>query len=64
MTLFEDDSPGLPSAAHVVGSDLSELSVEELKGKIVDLQHEMKRIEQEISAKLAIKTAADSIFKD
>lgn len=63
MALFDDDMPKGRAAPHVVGADLSALSVEELKERVTILQAEMDRIEQEIAAKIAVKSAADNIFR-
>lgn len=64
MALFDDEPSAGRASPHVVGADLSTLSVEELKGIMILLQDEIARIEREISAKIAIISAADIIFKD
>ena len=63
MALFGDEPTRQPGSEQVVGADLSALSVEELKERASQLQRELVRIDQEISVKLAMRTAADDIFK-
>ena len=65
MSLF-DDEPGAPPArkvSHEIGQDLSRLSVEELRLRIVLLQDEIARLERETSSKSAQREAADLLFK-
>jgi uncharacterized small protein (DUF1192 family) len=58
----EDDRPK-KKIAHEIGSDLSLLSVEELKARIELLKEEIARLEADIGNKYAKKAAADSFFK-
>jgi len=58
----EDDRPK-KKVAHEIGSDLSLLSVEELKARIGLMQEEIARLEADIGNKQAKKAAADSFFK-
>jgi uncharacterized small protein (DUF1192 family) len=62
MTLFEDD-PTHKQSQHLVGSDLSLLSVDELSERISQLQAEIKRIEAERVNKSSSMKAADALFK-
>ena len=49
--------------AHVVGQDLSVLSVHELAERIALLKIEIARLEMDMAAKEASKSAAASVFK-
>lgn len=62
MSLFDDDRPKKPSA-HEIGSDLSLLSVDELKERIALLQTEITRLEAEITNKSAGRKAAENLFR-
>ena len=62
MTLFDDNKP-IRKVAHEIGSDLSAISVDELKARVALLKSEIERIEKEISAKASSKNAAQSLFK-
>jgi uncharacterized small protein (DUF1192 family) len=48
---------------HEMGQDLSQLSVFELKERILALTEEIARIEQAIKKKESSKSAADNFFK-
>ena len=60
--VFEDLDP-VKSADYVVGADLSELSVDELKDLITLLKDEIGRIENSVQEKAAQLSAADTVFK-
>ncbi|NLR99682.1 DUF1192 domain-containing protein [Rhizobium sp. P38BS-XIX] len=62
MSIFDDDRPQKPSA-HEIGSDLSLLSVEELKNRVDLLKSEIARLEEEIAAKASGRKAAESLFR-
>jgi uncharacterized small protein (DUF1192 family) len=62
MTLF-DDEPVKPRHQHLVGSDLSLLSVDELSLCIEQLKAEIVRIEAEREKKSSSVKAADALFK-
>ncbi len=62
MALF-DDEPKKPSTAYVVGQDLSLMSVAELSQRITELRAEIARLEAELKAKDATKSAAESLFR-
>ncbi|MEP9372846.1 DUF1192 domain-containing protein [Mesorhizobium sp. KR1-2] len=62
MAIF-DDEPKKPAATHVVGQDLSLLSVAELAERIAQLKAEIARLEVELKAKDATKNAAEALFK-
>lgn len=62
MSIF-DDEPEKKPVSHEVGSDLSLLSVDELKERIELLREEILRLETEMTAKHSSKTAAESLFR-
>jgi uncharacterized small protein (DUF1192 family) len=62
MSIFDDDRPKQPSA-HEIGSDLSLLSVDELKNRVALLQAEIARLEDEIAAKTSGRQAAENLFR-
>lgn len=62
MSIF-DDEPEKKPVSHEVGSDLSLLSVDELKERIELLGEEILRLEAEMTAKQSSKTAAESLFR-
>jgi uncharacterized small protein (DUF1192 family) len=62
MALFEDDKPK-KKPAHELGQDLSLLSVGDLEERIGLLNAEIVRLEADMIAKKASKSAADSLFK-
>jgi uncharacterized small protein (DUF1192 family) len=63
MAAFDDDDRPKKKIAHEIGQDLSLLSVEELKVRIVLMQDEIKRLEADIAQKNAKRAAADQFFK-
>lgn len=63
MSAFDEDLPKPPATTHVVGGDLSLLSVDELTARIGMLQEEIKRIESERDKKSAGRKAAESLFR-
>mgnify|MGYP000339027071 CR=1 FL=1 len=60
--LFDEDRPKKP-ATHELGSDLSMLSVEELRARITLLKGEIERIEAEIQSKDKSRGAAEDVFR-
>lgn len=60
--MFNDDEP-TKIPVHEIGSDLSMLSVDELRDRIDVLNGEISRIETEIGAKTSSRGAAESFFK-
>ncbi len=62
MSFIEDDRPQ-KKAAHEIGSDLSMLSVDELKARVELLRGEIARIEAEATRKASGKLAAESLFR-
>jgi uncharacterized small protein (DUF1192 family) len=63
MAAFDDDDRPKKKIAHEIGQDLSLLSVDELKVRIVLMQDEIKRLEADIAQKNAKRAAADQFFK-
>lgn len=62
MTLFDEDAPK-KKLAHEIGCDISMISVDELEARVAMLRKEIERLEVEIKAKSASKSAAESLFK-
>jgi uncharacterized small protein (DUF1192 family) len=62
MAIF-DDEPKKPANRHEIGQDLSLLSVSELSERIGLLREEIARLEAEMNAKGATKTAAEALFR-
>ena len=61
MAIFEDE-PKKPASRHEIGQDLSLLSVSELAERIRLLREEIARLEAELNAKGATKSAAEALF--
>jgi uncharacterized small protein (DUF1192 family) len=59
----EDDDRPKKKIAHEIGADLSLVSVEELRERVVLLKEEIARLEADIVRKQASKSAADTFFK-
>ena len=62
MSLFDDDKP-IKKPSHEIGSDISLLSVDELKSRIAILEAEIVRLHAEISEKSSSRNVAESLFK-
>jgi uncharacterized small protein (DUF1192 family) len=62
MALF-DDEPRKKPKPHEIGQDLSLLSVAELNQRIALLRAEIERLEAELQAKGATKSAAEALFR-
>lgn len=60
---FEEDRPRPKPAAHVIGQDLSTLSLDELAERTVMLREEIARIEAAMAKKRASAAAADAVFR-
>lgn len=58
-----DDEPRKPAAAHVVGQDISLMSVAELTERIGLLGEEVARLEAEREQRGATKSAAEALFR-
>lgn len=62
MSLFDDDQPK-KKTTHEIGSDLSQLSVDELTARIALLTDEIARLEAERARKSASRSAAEGLFR-
>ena len=62
MAIF-DDEPRKKPRAHEIGQDLALLSVGELSERIALLRDEIARLEAELGAKGATKSAAEALFR-
>ncbi|HLL29220.1 MAG TPA: DUF1192 domain-containing protein [Xanthobacteraceae bacterium] len=60
---MEEEPIRRPKTVHEIGSDLSLLSVAELKERIGALKEEVTRLEAAIRAKESSKNTADTFFK-
>jgi uncharacterized small protein (DUF1192 family) len=60
---MEEPAEPQKKVIHEVGQDLSQLSVFELKERVLALTEEIARIEQAIKRKESSKSAADNFFK-
>ncbi len=58
-----DDEPRKKPKAHEIGQDISLLSRGELEDRIALLRSEIARLEAELQAKGATKTAAEALFR-
>ena len=63
MPHFDDEPARQKPTAHIIGQDLTTLSVAELGERIALLQNEIARLEAARSVKSASLQAADSFFK-
>jgi uncharacterized small protein (DUF1192 family) len=60
---MEEAAEPKKKVVHEIGQDLSQLSVFELKERILALTEEIARIEQAMKKKESSKSAADNFFK-
>lgn len=63
MSIFDDEPLKRQATTHVVGGDLSLLSVDELTARISILHSEIKRLEDEREKKSAGRKAAETLFR-
>jgi uncharacterized small protein (DUF1192 family) len=63
MAIQSDDEPLRKLARHEVGQDLSALSIEEIDARLLQLQVEIERLQQERARKQAVRGAADALFR-
>lgn len=61
--MTSDDDRPQPPPQHVVGQDLSRLSVAELRARVDLLRAEIDRIEETLRLKDDVRNVADSLFK-
>lgn len=62
MTFLDDDRPKKP-VIHVIGEDLTLLSIAEIELRIAMLHAEISRLEQAKAGKSDARQMADSFFK-
>lgn len=62
MSVFDEERP-VKKTVHDIGCDLSLLSADELGARINLLKEEISRLEREVNAKTASRSAAESLFK-
>lgn len=60
---MEEPAEPRKKIVHEIGQDLSQLSVFELKERVLALTEEIARIEQAVKRKESSKSAADNFFK-
>lgn len=60
---MDDEKETAAAVAHEIGQDIASMSVEELEATIGRLREEIARIEAEIDARRATRSAADAIFR-
>ena len=63
MGVFDDDDRPKKKIVHEIGQDLTLLSVEELGARVQLLHDEINRLEADMAAKRASRSAADQFFK-
>jgi uncharacterized small protein (DUF1192 family) len=62
--MFDDsENRPKPPVAHAIGSDLSAVSVEELRERVLLLEAEIQRLRAEERRKLASREAASAVFR-
>jgi uncharacterized small protein (DUF1192 family) len=62
MAIIEDDRP-VKKPAHEIGQDVSLVSIGELEERIALLRGEIERLEREVVARRASRSAADAVFR-
>lgn len=62
MSMFDEETPR-KVRVHEIGQDLSLLSVGELSERLEQLRQEIFRLEAELKAKGATKSAAEALFR-
>lgn len=60
---MDEDKAMTAGSGHVIGQDISLMSVDELEAVIAGLREEIARLEAEIGARAASRTAADAVFQ-
>jgi uncharacterized small protein (DUF1192 family) len=61
--MWSDDDKPKPKPAHVIGADLSKLSVFELTELADELRREAARVEKAAEEKQKSRQVADAVFK-
>jgi uncharacterized small protein (DUF1192 family) len=60
---MEEEAVRPKKKAHELGEDLTLLSVDELKERVLALKAEIERLQASIQSKEATRSAADTFFK-
>ncbi len=63
MSIFDEDLPQKQNTTHIIGADLTLLSVDELTARINFLSAEIERLEGEKEKKSAGRKAAENLFR-
>ncbi len=63
MSIFDEDLPQKQNTTHIIGADLTLLSVDELAARINILSAEIERLEGEKEKKSAGRKAAENLFR-
>jgi uncharacterized small protein (DUF1192 family) len=63
MSIFDEDLPQKQNSTHIIGADLTLLSVDELTARINILSAEIERLEGEKDKKSAGRKAAENLFR-
>ncbi|TBN09567.1 DUF1192 domain-containing protein [Agrobacterium cavarae] len=63
MSIFNEDLPQKQNSTHIIGADLTLLSVDELTARINILSAEIERLEGEKEKKSAGRKAAENLFR-
>ncbi|WP_312808675.1 DUF1192 domain-containing protein [Agrobacterium cavarae] len=63
MSIFDEDLPQKQNSTHIIGADLTLLSVDELTARINILSAEIERLEGEKEKKSAGRKAAENLFR-
>jgi len=63
MSIFDDDLPQKQNITHIIGADLTLLSVDDLTARINILTAEIERLEVEREKKSAGRKAAENLFR-
>lgn len=63
MAANEDDDRPKKKISHEVGQDLSLLSIEEIRDRILMLRNEIARLETAMASKQVSRISADQFFK-
>ncbi|WP_407529302.1 DUF1192 domain-containing protein [Methylobacterium oryzisoli] len=61
--LHDEDRPRPAATTHVIGQDLSALSIDDLDERIETLRREIARLEEARRGRQASQAAANAVFK-
>lgn len=60
---LDDIFPTNSKDGSTLGEDLSQLSIDDLQGRIAALKEEITRVEREIDSRQSLRSAAEEAFK-